>query len=104
MYLPLKWRIIVSVFLLLNITEVLTVSLVQDTPALANLTQYEESYFRLDQISPDPQPLSNLSPGPPGPSAAASNWGGIVRWENNTQRFTWRKKRQTVGRTAQCSK
>ena len=94
MYLPLKWWII-PIFLLLPITEVVTVSLDLDSLAEANLTQYNESYFRGDQSTP--QPPSNLSRAP-GPSAAASNWGGIVRWENTTQRFAWRKKRQTVGR------
>ena len=94
MYLPLKWWII-PIFLLLKITEVVTVSLDLDSLAEANLTQYDGSYFRGD-LTP-PQPPSNLSLAP-GASAAASNWGEIVRWENTTQRFAWRKKRQTVGR------
>ena len=96
MYLPLKSRII-PIFLLLNITEVLTVSLDLDSLAVANLTQYDESYFTADQTTLVPP--YNLSQ-PPGPSAAASNWGVIVKWENTTQRFAWRKKRQAVGRTA----
>ena len=103
MYLPLKCRmILVGIFLLLNITETLTVSLVQDSPAVDSLAQYDESYFRPDQITLDLRPPSNLSRDP-GPSAAASNRGGIVRWENNTQRFSWRRKRQIVGRRAHCN-
>ena len=103
MYLPLKCRmILVGIFLLLNITETLTVSLVQDSPAVARLAQYDESYFRADQITLHLRPPSNLSRAP-GPSAAASNRGGIVRWENNTQRFSWRRKRQIVGRRAHCN-
>ena len=101
MYLPLKWWTI-ALFLVLNITEIVTVSLVQDSPAEANLTQYEESYFPPTQTTP-PTPHSPGLPDnttrAPGASAAASNWGGIVRWENVTQRFVWREKRQTVGRT-----
>ena len=99
MYLPLKWWII-PLSLVLNITETVTVSLVQESPDLANLTQHEESYFTPDQNSLTLRPPSNLSRAP-GPSGAASNSGEIVRWENTTQTFVWRKKRQIVGRTAQ---
>ena len=96
MDLPLKcW--IIPIFLLLNITEVVTVSLDLESLAVANLTQYDESYFPADQTTVVPP--YNLRQ-PPGSTAAASNWGVIVKWENTTQRFTWRKKRQAVGRTA----
>ena len=99
MYPPLKYWLI-ALFPVLNIAETVRVSLVQESPAetnLSNLTQYEASYFRVVQPTPPPAPPP---PRAPGPSAAASNWGGIVRWENSTQRFAWRRKRQTVGRTA----
>ena len=33
----------------------------------------------------------------PGSNGAASNNGGIIKWENITARFAWRRKRQTVG-------
>jgi len=32
----------------------------------------------------------------PGSNGAASNNGGIIKWENITARFAWRRKRQTV--------
>ena len=95
----LKWWII-AVFLVLNIAGIVTVSLDQESPVEANLTQYEESYFPADQTSPPPPPSPSGLSRAPGPSAAASNLGGIVRWENTTsQTFVWRNKRQTVGRT-----
>ena len=98
MYPPLKcW--LIALFPVLEIAETVRVSLVQESPAetsLSNLTQYEASYFRVVQPTPPPVPPPLRVPGP---SAAASNWGGIVRWENSTQRFAWRRKRQTVGRT-----
>ena len=35
----------------------------------------------------------------PGSNGAASNDGGLIKWENVTDRFAWRrKKRQTVGK------
>ena len=34
----------------------------------------------------------------PGSNGAASNNGGIIKWENVTARFSWRRKRQTVGK------
>ena len=34
----------------------------------------------------------------PGSNGAASNNGGIIKWENITARFAWRRKRQTVGK------
>ena len=95
MYPPLKcW--LITLFPVLEIAETVRVSLVQENPAETNLTQYEASYFRVVQPTPPPVPPPLRVPGP---SAAASNWGGIVRWENSTQRFAWRRKRQAVGRT-----
>ena len=35
---------------------------------------------------------------PPGHNAAASNNGGLIQWENELDRFAWRRKRQAVGR------
>ena len=35
----------------------------------------------------------------PGANGAASNNGGIIKWENITSRFAWRRKRQSVGNT-----
>ena len=35
----------------------------------------------------------------PGSNGAASNIGGIIKWENITARFAWRRKRQTVGKS-----
>ena len=41
--------------------------------------------------------LSMIRGRTPGANGAASNNGGIIKWENITSRFAWRRKRQSVG-------
>merc|ERR1711990_342633 len=91
--------LLISLIELLILSEIASIYLdeINSSHGLSHLSEYRESYFTPSHGSLKLQEdLRESSPGnssredfkrAPGPNAAASNGGGIIRWENITQRF-----------------